>query len=741
MSGHFLLDWAAMAVSLFNTILFLWLGATVLLNADRRTWGIWLAGGGLLLAGFFFVCHSAILGIDFSRLSFSIRFWWYVGLVPAVMLPFGWYIIMLWYSGFWDGEKTAVHRRHRRWLMASLLVLCVGLVAVIIYANPVPTVFSTLPLKFALYGIGGTPLMAAAYAVYLVACIGLSLDALIRPGPSARVMGELARQRARGWLIVASIFLLIVSLLVIGVWWWAILDVRVDGVYQVTEQVLVWVTRFDLIIGSILAVTAVVLGQAIVAYEIFTGKTLPRHGLRRQWNRAIMLAAGYGFLVSGTLTLGLQPVYSILLTTILMTIFFALLSWRSYAERERYMAHLRPFVASQGLYEQLLTQSPTAPPDIDAATPFRALCADVLGARVAYLVALGPLAPLVGEPLIYPDGPAISLPPLSGLAERFKSPATMSLALDPAEYRGAAWAVPLWGERGLIGIFLLGEKRDRGFYTQEEIEIARASGERLVDTQASAEMSRRLLALQRQHLVESQVVDQQTRRILHDDVLPQIHTAMLALSRSGEGGDDQEVMNLLAGVHRQISNLLRDFPKMITPEVARLGVLGALKQTVQAEFGRSFDEIRWELDHQAETKINRLVPLTAEVLYYASREAIRNAARHAGGDRHGRNTQSENGETAALHLLVSARCREDGVELMVEDNGVGLEVGGKDGRSHDGREDNGREENEDRRNGGGSGGGLALHSTLMAVVGGTLSTESVPGDYTRVSLVLPLDAD
>ncbi len=74
--------------------------------------------------------------------------------------------------------------------------------------------------------------------------------------------------------------------------------------------------------------------------------------------------------------------------------------------------------------------------------------------------------------------------------------------------------------------------------------------------------------------------------------------------------------------------------------------------------------------------------------------------------------------------MVAARCLEDGVELMVEDNGVGLEmgVGGGNGRG------NGR---------GGSGGGLALHSTLMAVVGGTLSTESVPGDYTRVSLVLP----
>ena len=36
MTGEPLLDWAIMAVSLFNTVLLLWLGLTVLLNAERR---------------------------------------------------------------------------------------------------------------------------------------------------------------------------------------------------------------------------------------------------------------------------------------------------------------------------------------------------------------------------------------------------------------------------------------------------------------------------------------------------------------------------------------------------------------------------------------------------------------------------------------------------------------------------------------------------------------------------------
>ena len=60
MSGSFWLNWAIMAVSLTNTILMIWLGLTVLLNAERRTWGAWVAGGGLLLGGVFFFSHTAI---------------------------------------------------------------------------------------------------------------------------------------------------------------------------------------------------------------------------------------------------------------------------------------------------------------------------------------------------------------------------------------------------------------------------------------------------------------------------------------------------------------------------------------------------------------------------------------------------------------------------------------------------------------------------------------------------------
>ena len=61
MSGQPVLDWPAVALSLFNAFLLLWLGFTILLESDRRSPGIWLAADGLFLGAAFFIAHSAIL--------------------------------------------------------------------------------------------------------------------------------------------------------------------------------------------------------------------------------------------------------------------------------------------------------------------------------------------------------------------------------------------------------------------------------------------------------------------------------------------------------------------------------------------------------------------------------------------------------------------------------------------------------------------------------------------------------
>ena len=394
-------------------------------------------------------------------------------------------------------------------------------------------------------------------------------------------MGDLARRRARPWLIATTVVLLSVSFLVTWAMVWIVLNVSSGS----TRDISFTVGWFDLAIDLLIALAVILMGRAIVSYEVFTGKTLPRRGFFRHWRSAVILAGGYGVVVGWSLAFQLRPIYSLLLTTILMVVFYALFSWRSFVERDHYINRLRPFVASQRLYEHLLAVAPNQTLPLagreqgesrEAATPFHALCADILGVRLAYLVALGPLAPLVGPALTYPD----DAPPHRLIASSLPaslSPQTMCLPLDPAHHGGALWAVPLWSERGLIGALLLGEKRDGGLYTLEEIEIARASGERLIDTQASAELARRLMALQRQRLAQTQVLDRQTRRVLHDDILPSLHTAMLMLSddrrpqtedRRPETGDDASVSGPRSSISKVHNSPISD-PRPPTPTMRR----------------------------------------------------------------------------------------------------------------------------------------------------------------------------
>ncbi len=90
-------------------------------------------------------------------------------------------------------------------------------------------------------------------------------------------------------------------------------------------------------------------------------------------------------------------------------------------------------------------------------------------------------------------------------------------------------------------------------------------------------------------------------------------------------------------------------------------------------------------------------PMAAETLYYAARELVRNAAKHA------RPAESP----TPLQLTISTALANDYLEITIEDNGIGLDRSDSDGQ------------------------GLALHGALMAIAGGSLALDTVPGQFTR----------
>jgi signal transduction histidine kinase len=696
------LNWAVRAFSLFNTITLLWLGLTVLLNAERRRWATWVAAGGLLIAGIFFAAHSAIVGHVFAALESQLSFWWRLIWLPFLLWPYLWYLVILSYTG------VLRVGRHRAWLWIASLLGCLALAGLLL-PHALPTYEELIERgSETMLTIGGLPVVTLLYPAYSVLCFLLALAALQHPPHSERFMGNLAQRRALPWLIAASFVLLAVSLSVGGVAAWLLEGLESEQLRLASPSTQLLLTTADIAISTLIAAAIVLAGQGMVAYEIFTGKALPRGGLARYWRNSLILAAGYSAAIAGSLILPINPIYPLILATLIMTTFYGLLSWRSYAEHERSMQQLRPFVASQRLYEHLL--KPGITPEVDIATPFQALCEDVLDAQVAYLAAFGPLAPLGGLVLAHPASAALAPRSLTGLSALLRTPQELCLPLDPTHSGGAVWAVPLWSERGLTGTLLLGCRRDGRLYTQEEIEIARATGEHLIDTQASAELARRLLALQRERLAESQLLEQRTRRILHDEVLAHLHTAILLLSNPQSSPETAaEAVKLLGDVHRQITALLHALPVTTTREVARLGLLGTLRQVLDTELTTAFDHIDWQIEPAAARVAEQIPPLVADVLFCAAREALRNAARYGRDPEHSR----------PLRLTLSVAWR-DGLCLVVEDDGVGLGAAQPSAQ--------------------GSGQGLALHHTMMTIIGGALTAESNPNGTTRVTLALPPDA-
>lgn len=749
MTGVFWFDWPLLALSLANGIVLLWLGLTVLLNAQRRTPGVVLLALAAWLGSAFFAAHTAILASGEGPASAALNLWWELGWLPLLALPLAWYAVVLWYSGLAAGSQGP-----RRWLPFAFMSTFFVTLTAGLFAAGLPSFLDAVNLRFGETAtLFGAPWFLVLYPLYILACLGLVYAALGRMPPATTPQRAAARERARPWLLAANTVLVVVALLVATIMAWVARTAGPDPSLSggarfgrhLPPMVEVWtagtdsvgrlalgIAWADLVISAALAGVIFCIGFALVQYEIFSGRPLPRRALRRQWHEALLLAAGYGIVVGAALAAGLRPVYSLLLTALLMTLFFALLGWRTLAAQTEFVRRLQPFVVSTHLTEEMLqsraagtgdrvavagvaagaargaahrsdptdSTDPSDPSNTathDATKTFAALCAEVLETEYAVLAATGALGPLVETPLVYPaHAPALaSLPALPAATHD-----TLVTAVTDPGFSQIAWAVPLRGTQGPIGALFLGRKR-AGLYTEEEISIARATGERLLDLLAAAALARRLLALTHAQWAEGQVADRQARRVLHDEVLPDLHAALILL---GQGDADAlaRARNLLAAAHRQTADLLRALPaRPPTRPTGRL--LDDLRRLVEEEMARQFDEASFAADAAAPTTVVGLSALAAEVVFYAVRELVRNAARHGRG-------QSE--RPLRLAVLVEGGA---GLAVVVEDDGPGMGYAAEAA---------------------GSSQGLALHAAMLAVVGATLEVEPAPAHGVRATIRL-----
>jgi two-component sensor histidine kinase len=722
--GNFLIPWATIAVSLFLTIILVWLGLAVLMASSRRTVGTWLAGLGLLAGGTVFAVHTVMLDYTIEFLLGGISLWWTAGWLALLALPGGWYAITLWYAGFWANRSGELRRRQSLGALFSS-VLGQVLFGCVIFSNPKKLLVDFASLNADILERNLIMLvLLVGYAVYLPGCVALALDALRRPDPSGHLMRDLARRRARPWLIASTWLQLGISALLIGSLGWVVATAVRNPSLGTYNQLLTVFDTISLLTLIFISVAVALVGKAIVSYEIFSEKTLPRSTFARQWRIITAIAAIFSAAISLALGEEFRHGYVVLGAALAMTVGLSILSARLNRERELSLAALRPFVAAGGWYEQILSpprngsadsvhadlKHAGAPPD-STRQAFEALCA-ILGATHAELHAVGPLATLAGPPLLFPrEAKPIVFD--SKVLQTTVGELCVPIEAGNGHEGETYWAVPLRNLRETIGVLLLGEKDAGRLYTEEEMEIARAAGERLLDARAGATLAARLMVLQRQRMAESAVLDRRARRVLHDEVLPRLHAALLSLPPEQAGPAEQ-----LASAHREISDLLRDMPSGAAGDIARLGLFESLRRTLESDYENSFDGVVWEVNEVAQTAASRLSSLQSETLFHAVREAFRNAARY------GRGKSGSEGDASGnpLHLQVEANVADSGageeLRIVISDDGAGISSAAPSQ---------------------GSGQGLVLHGTMMAVIGGTLQAESIASGGTRVVLAVPLE--
>lgn len=538
----------------------------------------------------------------------------------------------------------------------------------------------------------------------------------------------------------------------------------------------------DLVATGAVALVILLIGYSIVRHGVLIERPLARRGFFEQWRGIVIVSTLLALLISLLVELTRSSLGSLLLIASLATGVYALFTWSSYTAHDRYVALLGSFVRSTSSRHWLNTDLPRT--ELDLEHLFFHLCHDVLAVQCAYLAVLAGAvrrsfsyrwpADLAPEPEW--SKPPGSSAPLLGRAPGAES--KTSLHGTPArriqmyvdEQPMIVWILPIYNERGLVATLYLGPREDGGAFTDEDMNLAHACGQRILDTLGDHEAMQAVAGLLRRRIVDVKLLGAQQRRVLHDEILPQMHLALLQLERlrsvpgssppapnpedqagvttkPGEGAgpgsvvEDQpceavgmasvsdlaahvvglpaqarrqavdEAIDIISATHRRLAAMMRATAPGAPHRLEHEGLINAISTMLEQDFQHAFDEVVWEISEETAAYIDEVVsPAIAELIFAAVQEALRNAARHArGADIHRR---------LRLTLKATWDPSDPNLEVFIADNGVGISTTSSTT---------------------GTGGGLLTHSALLAIAGGSLKINSIPDEGVTVRILLPTE--
>src|SRR5262249_41799335 len=400
---------AAIALSVFSLITYLWLGMTVLLIGDRRNKVTWAGGIGLLTAALFFLCHGALVGARVPDGPSPTDFWWHLAWVPGFAAPLFWAAIGLHYAGL-----TGFLRQLR--LPALVVVAGLGGISALLTLlnwSAITSYGSFIHMLGALLRLHGQPhplpasatalpVLGLSFVIYVAACAYLPWASLVarrlRPAPrSARTEGGPllwnaadAWSRARPALLAASICMMCAAAVaaLIGVVAWLAGQSALRSVASSlppvppsppghVPRVLV---AADLVVQVASSALGLMIGWAVVRQGILIERRLPQRGFHTRWRGTIVVAGLLATVVAWMAALVPEALPQLLVLVTLVTATYALFTWETYGEHDRLLAQLRPFIASLSVGNPGWLTSDPREVERSVEALFTSLCRDVLGA-------------------------------------------------------------------------------------------------------------------------------------------------------------------------------------------------------------------------------------------------------------------------------------------------------------------------------------------------------------------------
>jgi two-component sensor histidine kinase len=519
----------------------------------------------------------------------------------------------------------------------------------------------------------------------------------------------------------------------------------------------------DIYATGLVALIVLLIGYSIVRHGVLIERPLARHGFFEQWRGIVIVATTIAIFIALLVKLTESSLGSLLLITSLATGTYALFTWSSYTAHDRYTALLAPFLRSTNVRHWLNTDLRKTEQSME--TLFSHLCKEVLEVRCASLVLLsGPVRRSFTYQWSILDRPEEIIEQEKARAGQAQTMMkrqindihpyeTQALYRNGGAYRirmtlqglpTICWVLPLYDELGLVAKLYLGPRKDSRIFTNEDMDLAQACGQRILDTLRDHEAMLAVSGLLRRRTVDVKLLGAQQRRILHDEILPLLHLALLRMEAvrtftrmdakpktetvgivpcadpiptahqpSEHERADQSLDDAISSIsiaHRQLASMMRAMATSSPHRLERDGVMHAIHSMLEQDFQQAFDEVEWHVSDETAQRIDDAVPpAIAELIFAAVQEALRNAAHHARGtDLHRR-----------LCLTLSASCQPH-LEVMVADDGVGI-VSASSSTT-------------------GTGGGLLTHSALLAIVGGSLTVKSNPNQGVMVRIFVPIES-